>query len=244
MADLPPPKDAFDWITAAGAAAAVVWGAMKLIRGGIAAMWEAVKSIPSIARAFVALPQLVEQSQRQAAMEKVITRIHKEVTPNGGSSLRDAVVRQGLEFTAALQEQAQGLRRVESAIAVLANSHRVSYDMQGRGAVFECDPEGLNGYTNHVYQQWTGRSESQLMGMGWVSCIFSADREAVRDEWESAVEDGREFRMRYRLLDAAQQPFLVETHASPVRDHEGVIAKWVGVMYRVDDHYLPEESSL
>jgi PAS domain-containing protein len=244
MSELPPTKDAFDWITAAGAAAVVVWGAIKLLRGGLVAMWNAVKSIPSIARAFVALPQLVEQSQKQAAMEQIIARIHKEVTPNGGASLRDAVSRQGIELTAALQAQAQGLRRVESAVAVLSNSHRVAYDMQGRGAVFECDPEGLNSYTNHVYQQWTGRSESQLMGMGWVSCIFLEDREGVRDEWESAVEDGREFRMRYRLVDAAQQPFRVEAHASPVRDHEGVIAKWVGVMYRVDDHYLPEEIPL
>jgi PAS domain S-box-containing protein len=41
--------------------------------------------------------------------------------------------------------------------------------------VFICDEEAKNIYTNKAYQEMTGCTREELLGLGWTSCIHPKD---------------------------------------------------------------------
>lgn len=168
------------------------------------------------------LPQYIDVLRGVKNMETTVDRIHKEVIPNGGSSLRDAVTM-----------TRDTVKRTETALALFINTSRAQWDGMGMFAVFECTPDGGYAYTNSVYQRWTNRSDTELLGYGWINALVHADRERVRVEWDSCVEDRREFAMSFRIRGAHGEEIPVLCTATPVTEtHHGPVAKWVGVIRR------------
>lgn len=150
--------------------------------------------------------------------------IHKELQPNGGKSLRDVV-----------QVTREGVSRTEAALALFVNSTRAQWDGMGMFAVFETDANGENTYVNSTYQRWALRPERDLLGMGWVSTVALHDRVRVRAEWESCVEDMREFVCQYDMHTASGDEFSVLSTAVPVTAmRHSPVVKWVGVIRRCD----------
>lgn len=151
-------------------------------------------------------------------LQDTVSKIHKEVTPNGGGSLRDVV------------------NRTEMALTVFINSSRAQWDGMGMFGIFEALPDGEFSYVNGVLQKWTNRSERDFMGYGWVNSVAASDRERVRQEWESCTEDIREFSMEFRMRRADGTEFQVLWTASPVTNRtNSPVVKWVGVVRRLDE---------
>ena len=170
------------------------------------------------------LPGHMPDIQRIASVDAKLQSILKEVSPNGGSSLRDAVT--STRDTA---------KRTEMALAVFINSTRAQWDGMGLFAVFEASPTGEFTYVNSTYMKWTNKSERDLIGAGWINAIDVDDRRYVREEWESCVSDIREFTKEYTMLRVDGAPFGVICTATPVTEYSnGPVAKWVGVIRKVD----------
>lgn len=221
----PPPSGLTAWLEFTAKFTAALAAGYALLRWGRAALvglWSACREIGAGVIALRQLPMVMPALGKVQGLEESVASILKEVRPNGGGSMRDELRRLG-----------ESQRRTEVGLTLLANTQRVMYDAADT-AVFECDPEEGNTYVNHVYQRWTGLGERELLGFGWINAIAPHDRAAVREEWESAVEDQRDFRMRYQLATADGRTHDVTAHASPVRDIDGVVSKWVGVVYRHD----------
>lgn len=108
--------------------------------------------------------------------------VKKELSPNCGSSLSDAV------------------GRIETEVTKL--SHWMSafqnlYDQP----IYKCNEHGSNFWVNNAYTRLVGVYPTDLEGHGWLAHIADADRQRVRDEWESAVKESRNFDLLYHVVN-------------------------------------------
>ncbi|MDQ3287665.1 MAG: PAS domain-containing protein [Pseudomonadota bacterium] len=139
-----------------------------------------------------------------------LAAIKHELEPNGGGSMRDEV------------------RRIGRDIRLHGATLRAYVENSNEG-IFEADGQGLYIYSNGTYLRWTERAPSECLGFGWLSCIAETDRDDVRQEWIAAVEEKREFKMRYAMVTASGQEFSVDCLAKPIRDvGSSEVSGWVG----------------
>ena len=89
---------------------------------------------------------------------------------------------------------------------------------------------------------YTGQTEDESMGWGWLSALHPDDREQSRLRWEQAVVDERPYthRMRVRRHDGEWRDVLVR--AMPVHDATGALREWIGVNLDVTDERATERA--
>ncbi len=89
-------------------------------------------------------------------------------------------------------------------------------------------PEGSCDYLSRQWIEYTGVSEADQLGYGWLRQLHPEDRERVKAEWRAAVASRANFisRFRIRRKDGAYRSF--RAHAVPIRDASGTIIKWYG----------------
>jgi PAS domain S-box-containing protein len=165
------------------------------------ARWGAPK-VKAAVRICSALADLPEQ----------LAGISAELKTNGGGSMRDEIRRIAVDG-----------RDTKALVRVLGDSHP---DM-----LWEAGPTGDCVYSNETYLRETGRSLGDTLGWGWINCIAEHDRARVREAWEAAIEERREFRMRYAMVNARGDEFGVECVARVKRDHDKVVG-WLGQVRR------------
>lgn len=139
--------------------------------------------------------------------------IKRQLTPNGGSSLRDAVDR--IEARIILTEQRARLLCMDSPMAV-----------------FETDSSGEFINVNRTFVRWTGRSSQDLEGNGWLNAVFPADRVQVYNDWLTAISQEREFSAEFSLRHDSGAVFKVHCSAFPMYDTKSRLAGWMGVINR------------
>ena len=100
-----------------------------------------------------------------------------------------------------------------------------------------------DGHTDYLSRQWldyTGRSEAQQLGHGWLEQVHPDDRVKVQMEWARVVASGDTFDMSFRIrrFDGVYRWF--KTRAVPLRDPAGRILKWFGSNTDIEDFVLAE----
>jgi len=100
-----------------------------------------------------------------------------------------------------------------------------------------------DGYCDYLSRQWldyTGRSESQQVGQGWLEQVHPEDRVTVHAEWARVVGSGDVFDTTFRIrrFDGVYRWF--KTRAVPLRDPAGRILKWFGSNTDIEDFVLAE----
>lgn len=195
------------------------WPRVKRLGHGCASFSRGVRAISQLGEMLPAIGHL-------AAMEKTLATIQKEVLPNGGSSMRDAV---NLCRDIAM--------RTEETLALWVNSSRATWDAMGLFGVSEFDAEGELIYTNTTMLRWVNAPAHEMLGTGWINAITPADRERVRHEWQSCLDDERMFSCEFNLRRADGEEIPVLSTRTPVRKiASGPVEKWVGVIQRKGNH--------
>lgn len=115
---------------------------------------------------------------------------------------------------------------LETAVEITTATVRATLDMQEVG-VFHTDSHGQTTWVNGCYLRWTGRQMAEVMGYGWMNCIAEDERDDVREAWDGAVAERREFDMRYNLLTFDGGTFPVRCVARPLRRGNDV-HRWQG----------------
>ncbi|WP_431283675.1 PAS domain-containing protein [Humitalea sp. 24SJ18S-53] len=108
--------------------------------------------------------------------------------------------------------------------------------------VFTADTAGGMTWLNGYWLEFTGMTESDAMGEGWLAAVHPDDQERVRKTWATAIEDARQagpggYGIEIRLCRAHDKEwrwFL--NKAAPIRDTDGVVTGWTGVA--IDFHDL------
>lgn len=117
-------------------------------------------------------------------------------------------------------------------IGLIALQMRARGDINIESGEFECDSDGACTYANRTYARWLGVGKQDLLGWGWVNYIHPDDRTKVRQEWDLCRYEHRVFSMRYRIVGADGDEFVVETIATPIPDLAPA-KQWMGLIRRV-----------
>lgn len=120
-------------------------------------------------------PAMKEAKAKKRKLYDMVTKIHHEINYNNGSSIKDAIT------------------RIESRIGRLEDNQRIVMNVQNV-AFWESDADGLVTYVSPALCKLVGRSESEIMGNNWVSCI---EDKWVFDEWQKSVENNIPFDEEY-----------------------------------------------
>ncbi|WP_102960838.1 CheR family methyltransferase [Mangrovicella endophytica] len=85
------------------------------------------------------------------------------------------------------------------------------------------------------WTDYTGQSEVESHGQGWLEPVHPDDREVARAAWAKAAEQGG-FDVEYRICHAVERSYRwFRTRATPVRDQRGAIVEWLGTSTDVDE---------
>ena len=191
-----------DDVLAAGKAAAALLALAGLVGGS----WRWI--VTPTRRAAAAARRGLD---RAAAAVEIVER---ELSPNGGTSLRDMVTRIDLR-------QIATEARVRSTLATL------------RIAVWESDAAGACVYASRPLLRLAGRSAEEITGNGWVSMVDPNQQERVYADWRAAVDQGREYEATYTLVRGDGSTIEVHAEAYTIRNGDGRLLGYVGALYAI-----------
>ena len=129
------------------------------------------------------------------------------------------------------------LKAVQAEIA--ASESRLRTLMEGIPQLVwrSCD-KGQWTWSSPQWQDFTGQTQEQSHGEGWLDAIHPDDHAATMRAWDEAKPHGR-LDVEYRVWRAADGEWLWHhTRSVPVRDTVGVILEWLGTT--TDIHALRE----
>ncbi|PAP75899.1 PAS domain S-box protein [Rubrivirga marina] len=101
-------------------------------------------------------------------------------------------------------------------------------------------PDGHIDFYNGRWYDYTGTTLEEMEGWGWEAVHDPAVLPEVVAEWERSLATGEPFEMEFplRRADGAFRWFL--TRATPVRDADGRVTRWIGVNTDVHDRRRAE----
>jgi PAS domain S-box-containing protein len=104
--------------------------------------------------------------------------------------------------------------------------------------IWTCTRDGYCDYLSRQWLDYTGRSEAQQLGKGWLEQVHPEDRIKVADEWARAIAAGDAFDMSFRIkrIDNVYRWF--KTRAVPLRDPAGRILRWFGSNTDIEDSMI------
>ncbi len=106
--------------------------------------------------------------------------------------------------------------------------------------VWTCLRDGVCDYVSRQWLDYTGRSEDQQLGHGWMEQVHPEDRAKVQAEWARVLTSGDTFDLSFRIrrFDGVYRWF--KARAMPLRDPAGRILKWFGSNTDIEDFVLAE----
>ena len=136
--------------------------------------------------------------------------IKKELSPNGGTSIRDAI------------------SRIENGLAIQVARTRVLANNESE-AYLETDESGKVQWVNNNLVDVAGLSFDDCLGDGWISAIQEEDRERFIEHWHSAIEQARFFNID-NVAFGLKSPIKVKMRAHILRDRTGKLVGWFGII--------------
>ena len=107
-----------------------------------------------------------------------LREVIKEVKPNGGTSLRDAVDR---------------VERLVAESALLGSQRWRAINDQATLGYAESDQGGGIVWANRTLRDMVGRDQVDMSGWGWLNAVTASMRDWVRDAWREAVAQASDY---------------------------------------------------
>jgi len=147
---------------------------------------------------------------------EILEKMHEEFKPNGGTSLRDAV------------------NRIEAKLLIEQHARR-ALSMAMDVGMFETDGQGMCTWVNQYYTDLTGLATEDAKNFGWVTGLFEADRERVVEEWASAVDQKRVFKLDFGMFNSRSAEYTkVQCTAFPITNIRGEVFGFVGIVIKLN----------
>jgi hypothetical protein len=118
---------------------------------------------------------------QQDDLAKSIQTITKEITTNGGNSIKDTIT-----------ELRGTCNRIEHRQKVIEERTKVALQYNNV-ALFETDEHGRLTWTNSNFYDLTSDIVTSVEGYDWLTYILEDEREEVLDEFKSCVDMNRKF---------------------------------------------------
>jgi PAS domain S-box-containing protein len=104
------------------------------------------------------------------------------------------------------------------------------------GFIWTASADGQIDYINKRWYDWSGSSEAESLGDGWLTLVHPEEKEQVVSTWQSCVTEYRDFEieMRMKRFDGEYRWFLVRS--LPIKDESGATLSWCGSCTDIDTH--------
>jgi PAS domain S-box-containing protein len=149
-------------------------------------------------------------------VEKQLADIIKEIHPNGGTSMKDALGR--IERTQLIADQRQK--------AIISD---LDY------GTWETNEQGLVIWVNRTLCRMTGRTPNEILGHGWINMIATEDRERVHKEWDESIADAREFELEYNYATPEGERVKVLSRTIKMVSANGATIGFFGIAKKIED---------
>lgn len=133
-------------------------------------------------------------------------------------------------------------RQAEEALRTSEEKYRSLADLIP-GIVWTARADGWIDYANQFWFKFTGLTMQETQGAGWAVVVHPDDLPRVSELWTGALGTGEPIEVEYRVkraADGAYRWFLAQ--ARPVRDREGRIVKWFGMLTEIEDQKRGEKA--
>ena len=110
--------------------------------------------------------------------------------------------------------------------------------------VWTCAADGPCDYLSPQWMRFTGKTEAEHLGYGWLDQLHPDDRQRTIDQWLATVPKGESFEIEFRLRRHDGEYRWFRSLAVPLRDETGSIVKWFGSNTDVDDMMRSEAALL
>ena len=129
-----------------------------------------------------------------------VKQVKDKVFPNGGSSIFDGITR--LE---------KNVAEINSKIDSLEDTQKISLNMQ-KVAFWISEKDGLFDYVSPALCRLLKRTESELLGNNWISCLIKTDVDRIGDAWEAAIQEKRTFDEIFAFIDGNEPSDTIRVH--------------------------------
>jgi formate hydrogenlyase transcriptional activator len=101
--------------------------------------------------------------------------------------------------------------------------------------IWRSAPDGAVQFVNQQWMDYTGLSQENSQGWGWVSVIHPDDRPGLIETWQRVLEAGqpKEAEARFRRFDGEYRWYLIRM--VPIRGESGALSGWYGANTDIDD---------
>ena len=102
--------------------------------------------------------------------------------------------------------------------------------------VWNTDAEGKITNPMRGWRAYTGQSEAEVQGWGWLDAIHPDDRDRTTQIWTHAVQTGTLYDTEYRVrgADGIYRDFAAR--GAPIRSEDGSVREWVGFCNDITAH--------
>jgi PAS domain S-box-containing protein len=136
-----------------------------------------------------------------------VDNISKEMTANGGKSLKDVVLdnnRKLLENTAITEKILYKQRWV------LNNAREI---------IFDTNQDGRIEWANKNFTKILKTTDDFIIGNNWKNFISDADREKVTSDWDDCIKEKRNFDRHFSFIDSEGNEHKVHCMAKGIKDY-------------------------
>lgn len=107
--------------------------------------------------------------------------------------------------------------------------------------IWTCLPDGTCDYLSPQWATYTGRSAEEPFSTGCLQHVHPDDRPKITEQWRDAVARVQplDAELRFKRADGVYRWF--HAHATPIRDQDGHVLKWVGTYTDMHDRKQAQE---
>lgn len=168
------------------------------------------------------------------AISTEVADIKKELKTNGGSSVKDIVIKLTKDFDTMMNMEYKIISKDHAMLNMLG-----MHIDNGSLGFYETDDKGNCRFVSQKWVEMTGLTESESKDFGWLIGIHPDDRDDVQGEFTKSVLQGRTFSMRYRLHNIyTNKSTMVDGYGIPLYDQHNKMYSYIGSIREISNHEI------
>jgi PAS domain S-box-containing protein len=103
-------------------------------------------------------------------------------------------------------------------------------------------PDGSTEYMSQSWCDYTGMTQEQVEGDGWLENLHPDDRARVLETWNAAIQAAGMYEVEYRVREGRTGEYhWFLARGIPMRDERGVVQRWLGTCTDIDGQKRVEQ---